>query len=74
MKVFATAALNDINITLTPIASAKQNDCYSGREGFLYAGISENKLCYCHNSGVLEQDMLNLHIQGSLSMIGAKNF
>lgn len=53
--------------------SAMQNDGNSGSQCVLCARIGQKKLLLSL-SGILEDDMVNLHPQGSLSSIGARNF
>jgi len=44
--MFFQAFLHDVSTTSAALTSLKQNGCYSGREGFLCAGISEGELHY----------------------------
>jgi len=44
------------------------------REGFLCAGISEDELRYSCTAFISKDDMANLHLQGSLSTNGTRNF
>jgi len=46
MKIFFQEFIRDVSTMSAPLTSLKQNGCYCGREGFLFAGISEDELRY----------------------------
>jgi hypothetical protein len=51
MEIFSQSFFRDVSTTSAPLTSLKRNGCYSSREGFVCAVISENELRYsCRTS------------------------